>query len=94
MAKQRGRVVHFEEGPQSGCPKAVALAVLRNQGVTIAEHPDGMVHLAKGDADLCLDLPNTLQRRMLHTLQRVFGVPIVYFYNPEMILPPRSGDTN
>lgn len=66
----------------SSVKKSIVLRVLRNNGVSVTEEADGVI-LSKGEISEVEYFPALLNRRMLHTLSRKFGVPIHHFYHPE-----------
>ena len=65
----------------------VAIAVLRANGVVVHgqdKGPANMLVIARGDLIEAQQFPKNLSRKMVHYLSRKYGVPIHYFYNPQM----------
>ena len=55
--------------------------VLAAYGVSVTQEADNSV-MSKGDIIEVQCLPDSVHRRMLHRLARLFGVPIHHFYRP------------
>jgi len=71
----------------SAVSRKVVLAALRAKGVDIAQEEGvGNYTLVKGDRIESVNIPKEVSKRMLQRFQRVYGVPIHWFYNPLMIL--------
>ena len=72
--------------------RAVVIEVLKAQRVSVSvcqDDPTGKtLTIAKGDRIESQKLPNRVGRRMLHYLEFHYGVPIHYFFHPEMMPPP------
>ena len=72
--------------------RAVVIVVLKAQGVGVSVCLDDStgetLTIAKGDRVESQKLPNRVRRRMLHYLQHHYGIPIHYFFHPEMMPPP------
>ena len=75
--------------------RAVVIEVLKAQHVSVSvcqDDPTGKtLTIAKGDRIESQKLPNRVGRKMLHYLEFHYGVPIHYFFHPEMMPSDKLG---
>jgi len=70
----------------SGVSRDVAVAALRAvKGVDVSIGPDGEITIAKEGHLETLIFPEELEKQMLFRLKYHYGVPIHWFFNPQMI---------
>ena len=72
--------------PYDPVPPEVAIAALRACGTDVVIGPNHEVSLVKGDYEETLIFPpEGLKKHMLWRLKYHCGVPIQWFFNPELI---------
>jgi hypothetical protein len=69
----------------SGVSRDVVIAALKAAGVDVSVGPNGEVTLAKNGRLETLIFPEELEKQMLFRLKFHYGVPIHWFWNPQMI---------
>ena len=76
----------------SSVRREVAIIALRAAKVGVSENQDGTVTLIKGNKIDVMVFEPELEKKILFRFQYRYGVPIHWFYHPEMI-PTDGSDT-